>query len=108
MAPSTGPARAAEAKAPKGGSVTDLAMLSRGAVLGSRYRLQRLLGTGGMASVWLARDDALGRAVAVKAIADTLACDGTWVRRFEREARTVAGLNHPNIVRIFDFGLDRG
>jgi len=88
--------------------VADLATFSRGAVLDSRYHLQRLLATGGMASVWLANDDALERAVAVKIIADTLACDDTWVRRFEREARTLAGLNHPNIVRIFDFGVDRG
>jgi len=85
-----------------------LATLSRGTVLDSRYHLQRLLGRGGMASVWLATDDALARAVAVKIIADTLACDVVWLKRFQREAKTIAGLNHPNIVRIFDYGVDRG
>jgi serine/threonine protein kinase len=85
-----------------------LATLSRGTVLDSRYHLQRLLGRGGMASVWLATDDALARAVAVKIVADTLACDVAWLKRFQREAKTIAGLNHPNIVRIFDYGVDHG
>jgi hypothetical protein len=82
--------------------------LSRGTVLHSRYRLERLLGIGGMASVWLARDVQLDREVAVKIIADALAADPVWVRRFEREARAVASLNHPNIVRVFDFGAEQG
>ena len=63
-----------------------LATLSRGTVLDSRYHLERLLGRGGMASVWLATDEALARAVAVKIIADTLACDAAWLQRFQREA----------------------
>jgi serine/threonine protein kinase len=85
-----------------------LTMLTRGTVLHSRYRLQHLLGRGGMASVWRARDDALERTVAVKVIADTLAADPAWVRRFQREARAMAALNHPNIVRVFDYGVDGG
>ena len=82
--------------------------LARGTMLHSRYRLERLLGIGGMASVWLARDEQLDRSVAVKIIADALAADPVWVRRFEREARAVASLSHPNIVRVFDFGAEQG
>jgi serine/threonine protein kinase len=73
-----------------------------------RYRLTERLGAGGMASVWLARDATLGRDVAVKFIADTLAADAVWHRRFEREARAAARVNHPNVVSIFDMGTERG
>jgi serine/threonine protein kinase len=82
--------------------------LARGTVLHARYRLERLLGIGGMASVWLAHDGQLDRQVAVKVIADALAADPVWVQRFEREARAVASLSHPNIVRVFDFGAEQG
>ena len=82
--------------------------LGRGTMLHSRYRLERLLGIGGMASVWLASDEQLDRSVAVKIIAEALAADPVWVRRFEREARAVASLGHPNIVRVFDFGSEQG
>lgn len=71
-----------------------------------RYRLERRLGAGGMASVWLARDERLGRLVAVKVIADTLAGDKRWLARFTREARAAAGLSHPNIVQVFDYGVE--
>ena len=75
-----------------------------GAAIGDgRYRLERLLGAGGMASVWLARDDRLDRLVAVKVMSDSLATDPSYARRFEREARTAAGLSHPNLVRVFDY-----
>jgi predicted Ser/Thr protein kinase len=73
-----------------------------------RYRLQRLLGAGGMATVWLAEDESLARPVAVKVMADTLAADRDWVRRFEREARAAASLSHPNVVPVFDYGTERG
>ncbi|MFL5820652.1 MAG: serine/threonine-protein kinase [Solirubrobacteraceae bacterium] len=73
---------------------------------GGRYRLDRVLGTGGMASVWLALDQRLQRPVAVKVMADTLAGDPDYVRRFEREARIAAGLSHPNLVDIFDFSAE--
>jgi eukaryotic-like serine/threonine-protein kinase len=73
-----------------------------------RYRLERLLGAGGMATVWLAHDETLARPVAVKLMADTLATDPNWVRRFEREARAAASLNHPNVVPVFDYGTERG
>ena len=79
--------------------------LTQGTALGedSRYRLQRMLGTGGMASVWLAEDHRLGRQVAVKVLADSLALDPAYVSRFEREARVAARLSHPNLVNVFDF-----
>ncbi len=73
-----------------------------------RYRLQRRLGAGGMASVWLAHDERLGRHVAVKVVADTLADDERWLTRFQREARAAAGLSHPNIVQVFDYGIQDG
>lgn len=68
-----------------------------------RYRLERLLGTGGMASVWRAHDERLGRTVAVKVLSETLALDRDFVRRFNREAKIAAGLSHPNLVKVFDF-----
>ena len=71
-----------------------------------RYTLERRLGAGGMAAVWLARDERLGRRVAIKALSDVLAGDEGYVRRFSREARVAAGLSHPNLVRVFDFGDD--
>jgi serine/threonine protein kinase len=77
-----------------------------GSLADGRYTLERRLGTGGMAAVWLARDERLGRTVAIKALSDVLAGDESYVRRFRREARVAAGLSHPNLVRVFDFGDD--
>ncbi len=77
-------------------------------VLADRYRLERPLGVGGMASVWLARDTVLDRQVAAKVIADTLAREPSSLQRFEREARAIAALSHPNVVRVFDLGSDAG
>ncbi len=71
-----------------------------------RYRLQQRLGAGGMASVWLARDERLGRLVAVKIVADTLAGDEEWLRRFQREAQAAARLAHPGVVPVFDYGVE--
>jgi serine/threonine protein kinase len=62
-----------------------------------------MLGTGGMASVWLGEDERLGRPVAVKVLADSLALDASYVSRFEREAQIAARLSHPNLVNVFDF-----
>jgi serine/threonine protein kinase len=61
-----------------------------------------------MATVWRARDQRLGRDVAVKLIAERLLSDGDFVARFEREARIAAGLSHPNLVTVHDFGFDGG
>jgi len=78
--------------------------LGEGALVAGRYRLERILGTGGMASVWLARDERLGRPVAVKLLSDSLAHDESYLSRFHREARLAAGLSHPNLVKVYDFG----
>jgi serine/threonine protein kinase len=71
--------------------------------LKDRYRLERTLGHGGMAVVWLGHDEVLARPVAVKVLADTIASDPGFVARFRREARTMAGLSHPNLVGVYDF-----
>lgn len=71
--------------------------------LKGRYRLERTLGRGGMAAVWLGHDEVLERAVAVKVLSDTIASDPGFVARFRREARTAAGLSHPNLVGVYDF-----
>ena len=77
-------------------------------VLGDRYELREQIGSGAMATVWRAWDTRLHRFVAVKLLARALGADPGFVARFEREARHAASLNHPNIVRIFDFGTDAG
>src|SRR3954449_798854 len=72
-----------------------------------RYKLDRRLGVGGMATVQLAFDTRLERNVAVKLLAEHLAEDASFVSRFRREALAAARLVHPNIVQVFDFGTDR-
>ena len=71
-----------------------------------RYRLERRLGVGGMATVQLALDTRLERRVAVKLLAEHLAADSNFVSRFRREALAAARLVHPNIVQVFDFGSE--
>jgi eukaryotic-like serine/threonine-protein kinase len=71
-----------------------------------RYRLERRLGVGGMATVQLALDTRLERYVAVKLLAEHLASDSNFVSRFRREALAAARLVHPNIVQVFDFGSE--
>jgi eukaryotic-like serine/threonine-protein kinase len=82
--------------------------LAPGRRLAGRYTLERPLGAGGMASVWLASDGVLERQVAAKIIAEAFAGEDGWLRRFRREARAIAALNHPNVVRVFDLGEDGG
>ena len=77
-------------------------------MIAERYRLTRRLGTGGMSTVRLAFDTNLERQVAVKLLAEHLADDENFVSRFRREALAAARLVHPNIVQVFDFGLDEG
>jgi len=72
----------------------------------SRYRLEHRLGVGGMSTVQLAFDTRLERYVAVKLLAEHLAEDAGFVARFRREALSAARLVHPNVVQVFDFGLD--
>ena len=72
------------------------------------YEIQALLGVGGMGEVYRARHTRLGREVAIKILTERLAGDPRALMRFEREARAVAALSHPNILAIHDFGEDRG
>ena len=73
-------------------------------VSGGRYRLERPLGHGGMATVYLARDEELDRPVAVKLLAETLAGEAAFRTRFLREAKLAARLSHPNVVSVYDVG----
>jgi eukaryotic-like serine/threonine-protein kinase len=77
-------------------------------LLAGRYRLRREIGTGGMASVWLARDEVLIRPVAVKLIDPELARDQEFRDRFREEARAAAALSHPHIVTVHDYGESEG
>jgi len=79
------------------------AAIGSGEILKGRYRLERTLGRGGMAAVWLGHDEVLDRPVAVKVLSDTIAGDPGFVARFRREARTAAGLSHPNLVGVYDY-----
>jgi eukaryotic-like serine/threonine-protein kinase len=83
-------------------------MVTRTQVLCGRYVLGEVLGTGGMATVWRARDEVLGREVAVKVLSPQYAADAGFVARFEREARHAARLSHPRLVTVFDCGIDNG
>ena len=75
-------------------------------ILAERYELLEDLGSGGMATVWRARDRRLDRQVAVKVLSGSLASDPDFRRRFDREARHVASLTHPNIVTVHDSGSE--
>src|ERR1700728_135339 len=77
---------------------------SIGRVLGKRYRLLSALGTGASAHVYLAEDVSLQRHVAVKVLQPGLATDEAFLKRFRAEARSVASLNHPHVLRVFDWG----
>jgi hypothetical protein len=84
-----------------------LSSLAAGSTLcEGRYRLDAVVGRGGMAIVWRATDLQLERDVAIKIISDVLASDPPFVARFEREARLAAALNHPNLVKVFDFSIE--
>src|SRR5262245_30701820 len=77
-------------------------------VFSNRYEIQRGIARGGMAEVYLARDQLLDRPVAVKVLFAEYARDPSFVERFRREAQSAANLNHPNIVAIYDWGQERG
>ena len=82
-------------------------MTPQDTLFADRYRLERRLGVGGMATVQLAMDTRLERHVAVKLLAEHLAADSSFVARFRREALAAARLVHPNIVQVYDFGLEQ-
>jgi serine/threonine-protein kinase len=73
-------------------------------VVGDRYRLLRLLATGGMGEVWQAADERLGRGVAVKLLKPEYGREPTFLARFRAEARHAAGLTHPGIAAVYDYG----
>ena len=77
-------------------------------VFSNRYEIQRGIARGGMAEVYLARDQLLDRPVAVKVLFPEFARDPSFVERFRREAQSAANLNHPNIVGIYDWGQEQG
>ena len=86
---------------PDGG--TGAAGFEPGTVLGDRYRVERRIAGGGMATVWLADDEELDRKVAIKVLSDVLAEDPAYAERFRREARVAARVSNPNLVRVFDY-----
>ena len=73
-------------------------------LVNERYRVERSVGRGGMAEVFLARDILLDRPVALKVLFPEFANDATFVERFRREAQSAANLSHPNIVAVYDWG----
>ena len=77
--------------------------LTSGTKLGP-YEIQSPLGAGGMGEVYRARDTRLGREVAIKVLPALFSNDAERLLRFEQEARTVAALNHPNILGVYDIG----
>ena len=78
------------------------------ALFDGRYRIRRRIGSGGMADVYLAEDEDLGRRVAIKILNNRYSSDESFVERFQREAESAASLSHPNIVSIYDRGEAEG
>jgi serine/threonine-protein kinase len=79
-----------------------------GRLLNQRYQLLERFGSGGMAHIYRARDTLLGRHVAIKILRDDQAHSAAFDRQFQNEARAAANLSHPNIVTVYDFGLEDG
>jgi len=79
-------------------------MLSPGTMLGGRYRLDERIAGGGMGDVWRGTDDVLGRTVAVKILLAALLDEPGFAERFRGEARTMATINHPGVVDVYDYG----
>ena len=83
-------------------------MAEVGQVLAGRYRIVELLGRGGMARIYRGNDAQLGRDVAVKILRSEYGRDPAFVARFRQEAQSAAALSHPNVVSVFDFGMEAG
>ena len=83
-------------------------MLSKGQKVNDRYEIIKSIGEGGMANVYLAKDTILERNVAIKVLRGDLENDEKFIRRFQREARSVSDLSHPNIVEVYDVGEEEG
>jgi len=85
-----------------------LQAVAPGRRLAGRYRIERSVAAGGMATIWQATDEVLARTVAIKALRSDLADDPSFLERFQHEAVSAARLNHPNIISVFDTGNDAG
>ncbi len=83
-------------------------MIREGVIIGGRYEIMNRIGTGGMADVYKAVDRKLNRYVAMKVLKREFREDETFVRKFQTEAQSAAGLLHPSIVNVYDVGEDRG
>ena len=83
-------------------------MLNKGRLIGDRYEIISLVGSGGMADVYNAKDNRLGRQVAIKVLKEEYSSDRNFVSKFRAEAQSAAGLSHPNIVNVYDVGEDEG
>ena len=77
-----------------------------GTTLNGRYEIEELIGTGGMADVYRARDNLLGRTVAVKVLHAQYARDPVFIQRFRQEAQSAGNLNQPNVVNVYDWGIE--
>ena len=77
-----------------------------GKLLGNRYEIIKKIGNGGMATVYKATDKILKRQVAVKILRDEFTTDEEFIKRFEVEAQSAASITHPNIVSVYDVGVD--
>ncbi|MDG4822238.1 protein kinase [Asanoa sp. WMMD1127] len=82
-------------------------MISPGVMLGGRYRLDERIAGGGMGDVWRGTDEVLGRTVAVKILLPALLDEPGFAERFRGEARTMATINHPGVVDVYDYGSDQ-
>ena len=83
-------------------------MLSKGQKINDRYEIIKSIGEGGMANVYLANDTILDRKVAIKVLRGDLENNEKFIRRFQREAKSVSDLSHPNIVEVYDVGEEEG
>src|SRR5690349_3352131 len=83
-------------------------MIRPGTMLGGRYRLDERIAGGGMGDVWRGTDDVLGRTVAVKILLAALLDEPGFAERFRGEARTMATINHPGVVDVYDYGNEGG
>src|SRR3954465_465865 len=83
-------------------------MISPGVTLGGRYRLDERIAGGGMGDVWRGTDEVLGRTVAVKILLPALLEEPGFAERFRGEARTMATINHPGVVDVYDYGNENG
>src|SRR5262245_38264373 len=81
-------------------------MISPGSTLGGRYRLEERSASGGMGHVWSCVHDVLGRTVAVKILLPSLLEETGFTERFRVESRTMATINHPGVVDVYDYGSD--